>query len=79
MNIMLQVAGFAIMIIIFIFYFSDRAAAVNSNKLFLWQSIAITTSVVIDIFSIVAICTKELSFSFLSYFLEEHIVFPALL
>ena len=71
MNIMFQVAGFAVMIIIFIFYFSDRAAAVKSNKLFLWQSIAITTSVVIDIFSIVAICTPELSFSFLSYFLAR--------
>ena len=71
MNIMLQIAGLVVMIVIFIFYISDRAAAVKSNKLFLYQSIAITTSVVIDIFSIVVINTPGMTESFLSYFLAR--------
>ena len=55
MNILLQSAGVAIMIVIFIFYFIDRKSAVRSNKLFLYQAIAILLSAIIDIFSIVCI------------------------
>lgn len=55
MNILLQIAGVAIMIVIFIFYFIDRKSAVRSNKLFLYQALAIFSSLVIDIFSIVTI------------------------
>ena len=66
MNIMLQVAGFFVMIVIFIFYFDDRKAAVKSNKLFLYQAITIFVSIVIDIASIIAINTPALTYSFLS-------------
>ncbi len=58
MNIMLQIAGLFVMIVIFIFYFIDRKGAVKSNKIFLYQSIAIFISLVIDIISIVLINTN---------------------
>ena len=67
MNILLQVAGFFVMIVIFIFYFYDRDAAVKSNRLFLYQSIAITISIFLDIFSIVMFNTPELTYSILAY------------
>ena len=67
MNILLQVAGFFVMIVIFIFYFYDRDAAVKSNRLFLYQSIAITISIFLDIFSIVMFNTPELTYSGLAY------------
>lgn len=61
MNIMLQIAGVFVMIIIFIFYFNDRKAAVKTNRLFLNQSICIFTSCFLDIVSIVLINTPGLS------------------
>lgn len=67
MNILLQVAGFFVMIVIFIFYFYDRDAAVKTNKLFLYQSIAIIISIFLDIFSIVMFNTPGLTYSFLAY------------
>ena len=66
MNIMLQIAGFFVMIVIFIFYFYDRKAAVKSNQLFLNQSIAIFVSIFLDITSIVLINTESMTYSFLS-------------
>ena len=63
MNIMLQIAGFFVMIVIFIFYFNDRKAAVKSNRLFLYQGIAIFTSLFLDILSIVLINTNGLTYS----------------
>ncbi len=67
MNILLQVAGFCVMIVIFIFYFNDRKAAVKQNRLFLYQSIAIFFSLFCDIFSIVLINTPSLTYSLLTY------------
>ena len=64
MNIMLQIAGFVVMIVIFIFYFVDRKAAVKSNKLFLYQGIAIFVSLFLDIFSIVLINTPNLTYTY---------------
>ena len=55
MNILLQMAGICVMIVIFIFYFVDRKSAVRSNQLFLYQAIAIFASLVIDIISLVMI------------------------
>ncbi|MBR6071880.1 MAG: EAL domain-containing protein [Acholeplasmatales bacterium] len=66
MNIMLQIAGVFVMIVIFIFYFNDRKAAVKSNKLFLYQSIFIFISLFLDITSIVLINTPGLSYSIFS-------------
>ncbi len=67
MNILLQVAGFCVMIVIFIFYFNDRKSAVKQNRLFLYQSIAIFWSLFFDIFSIVLINTPDLTYSILTY------------
>ena len=67
MNIMLQIAGFFVMIVIFIFYFNDRKAAVKSNRLFLYQGIAIFVSIFLDISSIVLINTPGLTESPLTY------------
>ena len=67
MNIMLQIAGFFVMIVIFIFYFSDRKAAVKTNRLFLYQGIAIFTSIFLDISSLVFINTPGLTYSFWTY------------
>ena len=61
MNILLQTAGFFVMIVIFIFYFTYRKAAVKSNRLFLYQGIAIFVSIFLDIFSIVLINTPSLN------------------
>ncbi|MCR5647548.1 MAG: EAL domain-containing protein [Acholeplasmatales bacterium] len=55
MNILFQIAGLIIMSIVFIFYYIDRKYAVKSNKLFLYQAIAIFLSLALDIFSIVTI------------------------
>ena len=66
MNIMLQIAGLFVMIVIFIFYFNDRKAAVKTNRLFLYQSIVIFISIFLDITSIVLINTPGLSDSFFS-------------
>lgn len=55
MNILLQVAGLIIMLVVFIFYYIDRKYAVRSNKLFLYQAISIFVSLTLDIFSIVTI------------------------
>ena len=72
MNILLQAAGVVVMIVIFIFYFYDRKAAVKSNKLFLYQGLAIFASAVIDIFSLVSlnidgVASNGMSFSFLTH------------
>ena len=67
MNILLQVAGVFVMIVIFIFYFSDRKAAVKQNRLYLYQSIAIFFSLFCDITSIVLINTPSLTYSFITY------------
>ena len=69
MNIMLQIAGFVVMIVIFIFYFVDRKAAVKSNKLFLYQGIAIFVSIFLDIFSIVLINTPSLTNTYFCEFI----------
>ena len=61
MNILLQTAGFCVMLVIFIFYFIYRKAAVKSNRLFLYQGIAIFVSIFLDIFSIVLINTPSLN------------------
>ena len=61
MNIMLQIAGVFVMIVIFIVYFNDRKAAVKSNRLFLNQSICIFISLFLDITSIILINTPGLS------------------
>ena len=67
MNILFQVAGFLIMIVIFIFYFYDRKAAVKTNKLFLYQGLAIFLSIFLDVFSIVMFNTPGLTYSFFAY------------
>ena len=67
MNIMLQIAGFFVMIVIFIFYFNDRKAAVKSNRLFLYQGIGIFVSIFLDIFSIILINNESLTYSPLTY------------
>ena len=67
MNIMLQIAGFFVMIVIFIFYFSDRKAAVKTNRLFLYQGITIFTSIFLDVLSIVLINTPSLTYSVFTY------------
>ena len=67
MNILLQVAGVFVMIVIFIFYFSERKAAVKQNRLYLYQSIAIFFSLFCDITSIVLINTPRLTYSFIPY------------
>ena len=67
MNIMLQIAGFFVMIVIFIFYFSDRKAAIKSNRLFLYQGIAIFVSIFLDISSLVFMNTPGLTYSFMTY------------
>jgi len=64
MNIMLQIAGVVVMIVIFIFYFNDRKAAVKSNRLFLYQGIAIFVSLFLDIFSIVLINTPNMTYTY---------------
>ena len=61
MNIMLQTAGFFVMSVIFLFYFVDRQGAVRSNRLFLYQGIAIFISIFLDIFSIVLINTPSIN------------------
>jgi EAL domain-containing protein (putative c-di-GMP-specific phosphodiesterase class I) len=55
MNILLQVAGVAVMIVIFLFYFVERKSAVRSNQMFLWQAISIFASLILDILSIIMI------------------------
>ena len=67
MNIMLQIAGFFVMIVIFIFYFNDRKAAVKSNRLFLYQGIGIFVSIFLDIFSLILINNEELTYHPLTY------------
>jgi len=67
MNIMLQIAGFFVMIVIFIFYFSDRKAAVKTNRLFLYQGITIFISIFLDVLSIVLINTPSLTYSVFTY------------
>ena len=67
MNILLQVAGFCVMIVIFIFYFNDRKSAVKQNRLYLYQSFAIFTSLTLDIISIVLINTPGWTYSILTY------------
>ena len=69
MNIMLQIAGFVVMVVIFIFYFNDRKAAVKSNKLFLYQGIAIFISLSLDILSIVLINTPGLTYTYFTEFI----------
>ena len=69
MNIMLQVAGIVVMIVIFIFYFNDRQAAVKSNKLFLYQAFAIFISLVLDITSLILINTRSLTDSLITRFI----------
>lgn len=54
-NILLQTAGLAIMVVIFIFYYIDRKYAVRSNRYFLYLAMSIYLSLVLDIFSIVTI------------------------
>ena len=67
MNILLQTAGLFVMIVIFIFYFYDRDAAVKTNKLFLYQSLAILLSIFLDIFSIIMFNTPNLTYSIFAY------------
>lgn len=67
MNILLQSAGIAIMIVIFIFYFIDRKSAIRSNKLFLYQALAIFASLVIDILSLIAINHPNIFSDFITY------------
>lgn len=67
MNIFLQSAGFFVMIVIFIFYFYDRDAAVKTNRLFLYQGIAIIISIFLDIFSIIMFNTPGLTYSIWAY------------
>ena len=67
MNILLQIAGLFVMIVIFIFYFNDRKAAVKSNKIFLYQGIAICVSIFLDVTSIVSFNIPGWTYSFLSY------------
>ena len=55
MNIYLQSAGIFVMIVIFIFYFIDRKSAVRSNRIFLYQGLAIFLSLFVDIISIILI------------------------
>lgn len=55
MNIYLQSAGIFVMIVIFIFYFIDRKAAVRSNRIFFYQGLAIFLSLFMDILSIILI------------------------
>lgn len=69
MNIMLQSAGIVVMIVIFIFYFNDRQAAVKSNRLFLYQAIAIFVSLILDITSLVLINTPGLTDAFITRFI----------
>ena len=66
MNIMLQIAGIFVMIVIFIFYFNDRKAAVKSNRLFLYQSISIFASLFLDIISIILINTPKFTDSLIT-------------
>lgn len=68
MNILLQVAGLAIMSVVFIFYFIDRKYAVKSNRLFLYQAIAIFASLVLDIFSLVTINKPDIFNDFFTRF-----------
>ena len=67
MNILLQIAGLFVMIVIFIFYFNDRKAAVKSNKIFIYQGIAICVSIFLDITSIISFNIPGWTYSFLSY------------
>lgn len=69
MNIMLQIAGFFVMVVIFIFYFNDRKAAVKTNRLFLYQGISIVLSIFLDISSLVFINTPALTYSIFTYIL----------
>ena len=55
MNILLQIAGFFIMLTIFIFYFIDRKAEVRSNRQFLYFGIAIFISLILDVTSLLFI------------------------
>ena len=55
MNILLQIAGFFIMLTIFIFYFIDRKAEVRSNRQFLYFGIAIFISLILDVTSLIFI------------------------
>ena len=55
------------MIVIFIFYFNDRKAAVKQNRLFLYQSIAIFFSIFFDISSIIFINIPNMTYSFITY------------
>ncbi len=57
MNIYLQSAGIFVMIVIFIFYFIDRKAAVRSNRILFYQGLAIFLSLFLDILSIILINT----------------------
>ena len=66
MNILLQSAGIAIMIVIFIFYFIDRKSAIRSNQLFLYQALAIFASLVIDIVSLIAINNPDIFNEFIT-------------
>ncbi|MCR5705678.1 MAG: EAL domain-containing protein [Acholeplasmatales bacterium] len=68
MNILLQLAGVAVMIVIFIFYFVERKSAVRSNQMFLYQAISIFASLILDILSIVMINEPEVFNIYLTKF-----------